>query len=107
MGAGAVLPGYAELHCRSSFSFLTGASQPGELVLRAAQLGYAALAITDECSVAGVVRAHEAMLQAQQVGEALKLIIGSVFDVHGDGAVPRAGWCCWRTTARVMATCAS
>ncbi len=52
------LPGYAELHCRSSFSFLTGASQPGELVQRAWALGYAALAITDECSLAGVVRAH-------------------------------------------------
>ena len=53
-----VLPRYAELHCRSNFSFLTGASHPEELVSRAAQLGYAALAITDECSLAGVVRAH-------------------------------------------------
>ena len=53
------LPAYAELHCRSNFSFLTGASHPEELVARAAQLGYAAIAITDECSVAGVVRAHE------------------------------------------------
>ena len=50
------LPRYAELHCRSNFSFLTGASHPGELVERARQLGYAALAITDECSLAGVVR---------------------------------------------------
>ncbi len=53
-----MLLGYAELHCRSNFSFLTGASHPEELVMRAAQLGYAALAITDECSLAGVVRAH-------------------------------------------------
>ena len=53
------LPAYAELHCRSNFSFLVGASHPQELVARAAQLGYAAIAITDECSVAGVVRAHE------------------------------------------------
>ena len=52
------VPAYAELHCRSNFSFLTGASHPAELVQRAHQLGYAALAITDECSVAGVVRAH-------------------------------------------------
>ncbi|MFZ2652084.1 MAG: error-prone DNA polymerase, partial [Burkholderiaceae bacterium] len=52
------LPRYAELHCRSNFSFLSGASHPEELVARAAQLGYAALAITDECSLAGVVRAH-------------------------------------------------
>jgi error-prone DNA polymerase len=54
------LPGYAELHCLSNFSFLRGASRPEELVERAAALGYRALAITDECSVAGTVRAHEA-----------------------------------------------
>ena len=53
-----MLPGYAELHCRSNFSFLRGASHPEELVGRAHALGYAALAITDECSLAGVVRAH-------------------------------------------------
>jgi len=52
------LPGYAELHCLSNFSFQRGASMPEELVARAYQLGYQALAITDECSVAGVVRAH-------------------------------------------------
>ncbi len=55
------LPDVAELHCRSNFSFLTGASQPAELVLRAQELGYRALALTDECSLAGVVRAHEAV----------------------------------------------
>ena len=49
---------YAELHCLSNFSFLRGASQPAELVDRAHALGYHALALTDECSVAGVVRAH-------------------------------------------------
>src|SRR5579862_3779168 len=65
---------YAELHCVSNFSFLRGASRPEELVMQAAQLGYAALAITDECSLAGVVRAHvEAKLQK------LPLIIGSEF----------------------------
>jgi error-prone DNA polymerase len=51
------LPGYAELHCLSNFSFQRGASHAQELVRRAYDLGYAALAITDECSVAGVVRA--------------------------------------------------
>jgi error-prone DNA polymerase len=66
------LPAYAELHCLSNFSFLRGASCPEELVHRAARLGYAALALTDECSVAGVVRAHEA---AKETG--LKLLIGS------------------------------
>ena len=53
-------PDYAELHALSNFSFLRGASHPQELVQRARELGYAALAITDECSVAGVVRAHVA-----------------------------------------------
>ena len=65
---------YAELHCLSAFSFRRGASQPGELVARAAGLGYRALALTDECSMAGIVRAHEA---AREHG--LKLIIGSEF----------------------------
>ena len=67
-----MLPPYAELHCRSNFSFLTGASHPEELVLRAAQLGYSALAITDECSLSGVVRAH---LEAKR--QQLHLIIGA------------------------------
>ncbi|UCE89849.1 MAG: error-prone DNA polymerase [Pseudomonadota bacterium] len=66
------LPDYAELHCISNFTFLRGASHPGELVARAAALGYRALALTDECSLAGVVRAH---LAAQK--HKLKLIIGS------------------------------
>lgn len=63
---------YAELHCVSNFSFLHGASHAEELVTRAHELGYAALAITDECSLAGIVRAHVA---AKEVG--LKLIVGS------------------------------
>jgi error-prone DNA polymerase len=66
------LPAYAELHCLSNFSFLRGASHPEELVARAHQLGYSALALTDECSFAGVVRAHGA---AKQCG--LPLILGS------------------------------
>ncbi|WP_422842945.1 error-prone DNA polymerase [Acidovorax sp. M2(2025)] len=68
------LPGYAELHCLSNFSFQRGASHPAELVARAAELGYQALALTDECSVAGVVRAHGA---ARKCG--LHLIVGSEF----------------------------
>src|SRR5580704_12203332 len=63
---------YAELHCCTNFSFLEGASHPDELVARAAELGYAALAITDRASLAGVVRAHVA---AKEAG--LKLIIGA------------------------------
>src|SRR6185437_14919162 len=68
------LPAYAELHCVTNFTFLRGASHPEELVGRARELGYAALAITDECSVAGVVRAHVAIKQAP-----LKLLIGAEF----------------------------
>src|SRR5438128_11217025 len=66
------LPAYAELHCLSNFTFLRGASHPEELVKRAAALGYRALALTDECSLAGVLRAHVA---AKDVG--LPLVIGS------------------------------
>ncbi|NVK42905.1 MAG: error-prone DNA polymerase [Oceanospirillaceae bacterium] len=65
---------YAELHCLSNFSFLRGASHPEELVQRAVELGYRALALTDECSVAGVVRAWEA---SRDTG--LKLIVGAEF----------------------------
>ena len=66
------LPGYAELHCLSNFTFLRGASSPESLVAQAAALGYHALAITDECSLAGIVRAH---LEAKKSD--LKLLIGS------------------------------
>ena len=66
------LPAYAELHCLSNFTFLRGASHPEELVHRAAALGYSALALTDECSLAGIVRAHVA---AKDTG--LPLVIGS------------------------------
>lgn len=65
-------PEYAELHCLSNFSFLRGASHPEELILRAAELGYRALALTDECSLAGVVRAHLAARDHQ-----LKLLLGT------------------------------
>ena len=55
---------YAELHCRTNFSFLEGASHAQELVLTASELGYAALAVTDRNSLAGVVRAHGAAKDA-------------------------------------------
>ena len=63
---------YSELHCFTNFSFLKGASHPEEMVQQAAALGYQALAITDECSVAGVVRAH---VEARRHN--IKLIIGT------------------------------
>ena len=68
------LPAFAELHCLTNFSFQRGASHPEELVVRAAELGYAALAITDECSLAGVVRAHQ---KARRLALALELIVGT------------------------------
>jgi len=67
-----MIPGYAELHCVSCYTFLRGASSPEELVHRADELGYGALAITDECSVAGIVRAHVAAKDLK-----MKLIVGS------------------------------
>ena len=78
-------PDYAELHCLSAFSFQHGASLPDELVQRAHALGYRALALTDECSVAGMVRAHGA---AREVG--LKLIPGAEFGVMPSGGEPGA-----------------
>lgn len=99
------LPDYAELHCLSNFSFQRGASHPQELVQRAQELGYTALAITDECSVAGVVRAHG---EAKKLG--MKLILGSEFALDGFRLVVLArnvrGWgnlCEFITLARRQA----
>ncbi|MGZ5201732.1 MAG: PHP domain-containing protein, partial [Telluria sp.] len=72
------LPEYAELFCLSNFTFLQGASHAEELVARAVQLGYRALALTDECSLAGVVRAHA---EAKRAG--LPFIVGAHFHLHG------------------------
>lgn len=69
------MPAYAELHCLSNFSFLKGASHPEELVRQAHDLGYHALALTDECSVSGIVRAWSAAKEC-----ALKFIIGT--EIH-------------------------
>ncbi|MDO8048423.1 error-prone DNA polymerase [Janthinobacterium sp. SUN211] len=78
----AVLPEYAELYCLSNFSFLHGASHAEELVARSVQLAYRALAITDECSLAGVVRAHAT---AKRAG--FPLIIGAHFHLtQADGS---------------------
>jgi len=71
---------YAELYCQSNFSFLTGASHPQELVMQASFYHYEAIAITDECSVAGVVRAYAAI---KENNLAVKLIVGSLFRYEG------------------------
>ena len=80
------LPAYAELFCFSNFTFLHGASHAEELVERAAQLGYAGLAVTDECSLAGVVRAHVAAEKAE-----LPLVIGSYFRLRNADGSPAFG----------------
>ncbi|HEY2624027.1 MAG TPA: PHP domain-containing protein, partial [Dyella sp.] len=67
---------YAELHCLSNFSFQRGASSARELFERARDCGYRALAITDECSLAGIVRAFEA---SRDTGVAL--IVGAEFQL--------------------------
>ena len=69
---------YAELHCLSNFSFQRGASSASELFERAKCQGYDALAITDECSLAGIVRAWQA---SKDTG--LPLIIGSELQIEG------------------------
>jgi error-prone DNA polymerase len=80
------LSDYAELHTVTNFSFLCGASHPEEMVERALTLGYRGLAITDDCSMAGVVRAHQGWQDAIRAGvpgaEGFRLMIGSSFDVH-------------------------
>ena len=75
------LPGYAELHCRSNFSFLSGASQPEELVARAQALGYCALALADECSLSGSVRAHGEAERLQ-----MRLIVGTEMQLTAPAA---------------------
>jgi len=72
---------YAELHCLSNFTFLRGASRPEELVRAAAAQGYQALALTDECSYAGIVKAWVAARELN-----IKLIIGSEFILQDKAA---------------------
>ena len=70
---------YAELHCISNYTFLRGASHPEELVRHAAELGYKAIAVTDECSFSGIVKAYK---EAKK--HAIKLIIGSEFYIKNN-----------------------
>jgi error-prone DNA polymerase len=76
---------YAELHCKTNFSFLEGASHADELVARGRELGYTALAVTDRNSLAGVVRAH---IAAKEAG--LKLLIGA--ELHPEDSPPLVVW---------------
>ncbi|MEY4711550.1 MAG: putative polymerase alpha subunit, DnaE subfamily, partial [Pseudomonadota bacterium] len=119
---GAALPAYAELHALSHFSFQRGASSPVELVRRAYNLGYEALALTDECSVAGVVQAQgglrehlqeAARLEHEESGRRVRpfrLLLGSEFALPEGRLVALArntfGWgdlCEFITAARRQA----
>jgi error-prone DNA polymerase len=71
-------PPYVELHCHSAFSFLDGVSLPDELIQRAAELGHAALALTDHNSVSG------SMELAQAAGDhGVRVIHGAEIDLAG------------------------
>ena len=87
---------YAELCVTSNFTFLTGASHPEELVVRAAELGLSAIAITDRNSLAGVVRAWSALKALQQdTCEALEIRSQQCLDASSrqktgpDGAIAK------------------
>jgi len=82
---------YAELHCKTNFSFLEGASHADELVARAVESGYAALAVTDRSTLSGVVRAH---IAAKDAG--LKLIVGA--EISPVDAPPVVLWATDRTS---------
>ena len=76
---------YVELHCKSNFSFLSSASHPDELVEYASELGYSGLALTDQASVAGVVRGYAA---AKEQG--MQYIVGT--ELHLSDAPPMVLW---------------
>ena len=74
---------YAELAVTTNYSFLRGASHPGEMVREATSLGYTAIGIADRNTLAGVVRAYAALkeLPAPQP----RLLVGARL-VFRDGA---------------------
>jgi len=97
------LPQYVELMAASNFTFLQGASHAEELIQRALRLGYRGLAITDACSMAGVVRAHLALRDARDNGvpgaRDFQLLIGSQFDVTPTPQEAADGWPPYRLVA--------
>lgn len=76
---------YVELHCKTNFSFLEGASHADELVEQAAALSYEALAITDRNSLSGIVRAYAASKDV-----AIDLIVGA--ELHPIDGPPLVVW---------------
>ncbi|MEL6702370.1 MAG: PHP domain-containing protein, partial [Pseudomonadota bacterium] len=77
-------PAYGELQCTTNFSFLRGASHPGELVIAAKAMGLSAVGVADRNTLAGVVRAHAAAKK-----EGLRLLVGARIDTLPDGFLPR------------------
>ena len=75
----AMQPPFAELAATTNYSFLRGASSPGDMVRTAIALGHAGIGIADRNSVAGVVRAHVALREANEDSGPLKfkLIVGA------------------------------
>lgn len=96
-------PAYAELHCLSDFTFLRGASSAAQLFERARACGYQALAITDECSLAGIVRAFEASRNTGVpliVGSEFRLVDGTRFVLLVQDQVGYEALCSLITTGR-------
>ncbi|MGB5533506.1 MAG: PHP domain-containing protein, partial [Acidimicrobiia bacterium] len=70
---------YAELHAHTNYSFLDGASHPYDLVARAAELGYTALAVTDHDGFRGAAKVHVA---AREIG--LPIVYGTEVGMEMD-----------------------
>ena len=79
---------YAELHCISNYSFLRGASHPEELVQQASEMGYQAIAITDECSYSGLVKAHKTAKACRDQADLRRRIYFAGSDVKQRGQAP-------------------
>lgn len=92
---------YAELVCTSNFTFLNGASHPQELVAHAAELGYYAIALTDECSLAGIVRAFEEARRCKKTDW-----ISSSYPAACSNWKMVHDWCYWPRTTPLMRSCA-
>jgi len=88
---------YVELHCKSNFSFLEGASHAHELIASAKQFGYGGVAITDRDTLAGIVRAHTAAKDQEFLFTSVARSIRSMDHP----------WCYGPRTAAAMLTCAS
>src|SRR5262245_21962013 len=78
-GGAGLAADYVELRCRSAFSFLEGASNPEDLVERAAELGHPALALADRGGLYGAPRFHQAAR-----GAGLRALVGAELDLHAD-----------------------